>query len=170
MSHPFRKTGYAACLAATIRFSRSVEQFSDGRRKGRARAAQCPVNHQGGCQTRSASPPILYSAIGYGGSVTGQTVKATNRNSDLVLALNAPSTSTPPSTPISPSIPTPPTRSPAGYATIPNAVSALSGLSKYAGLDPALLNLYDASLALDSTPSANRAGVQLNPANSASAG
>ena len=57
-------------------------------------------------------------------------------------------------------------------ATVPNAVSALTGLSHYTGInDAALLNLYNAGQALNvgSSDAANRAGVQLSPVQHVSA-
>lgn len=52
-----------------------------------------------------------------------------------------------------------------------NAMSSLGGLQRYSGIsDAALLNLYNASLAIGSTGEANRAGSQLGPSQSMSAG
>ena len=56
-------------------------------------------------------------------------------------------------------------------ATIPDAMSSLSGLVQYTGLSPTLLNLFDAADALSqsTTAAANRAGVQLAPSSPATA-
>jgi outer membrane autotransporter protein len=84
---------------------------------------------------------LNYSATGFNGTVTGATVTS-GETSDLVLSLAGPRT-------------TP--------ATASNAVSSLGGLGSYTGLEPELLNLYNASLALGTTAEANRAGEQLSP-------
>lgn len=93
---------------------------------------------------------LRYSASGFTGSITGQNVTAEGR-SDLVLTLgSAPTT---------------------GPATIPNSISALTGLSNYTGTSPALLNLFNAGQALNlgSSAEANRAGAQLSPVQHVSA-
>jgi outer membrane autotransporter protein len=86
-------------------------------------------------------------------------------DTDLVVTLSAPSTPTSPSTP-----PTTPAI-PSSRATVPNAVEALTGLSSYTGLNPQLMNLQNAALALDqfgSSAAANHAGKQLVPTSQSS--
>ncbi|WP_449557021.1 autotransporter domain-containing protein [Huaxiibacter chinensis] len=52
-----------------------------------------------------------------------------------------------------------------GQATIPGATAALGGLANYTGISsPQLLDLYNASLALEGKQAANRAGESLSPA------
>ncbi|WP_076592114.1 autotransporter outer membrane beta-barrel domain-containing protein [Herminiimonas arsenitoxidans] len=94
---------------------------------------------------------LNYAASGYTGSLSGSTVTSGGTN-NLVVTLG-----TNPATPA--------TSSP---ATVPNAVAALGGLSRYTGIDPALLNLFNAGQAMNlgSTADANRAGRQLNPVSS----
>ncbi|MFC5431665.1 autotransporter domain-containing protein [Paraburkholderia denitrificans] len=96
---------------------------------------------------------LRYSIAGTTGLVATGAAVANGEKSDLVLTLANATTSTPTSP------------APTG-ATAPNAVSALTGLANYTGISPALLNLYNASLALDaggSTQALNAAGKQLSP-------
>lgn len=65
------------------------------------------------------------------------------------------------STPSEPAAPTQPTRH--GPATIQSATAALGGLGNYSGISPQLLELYNASLAIDGTQEANRVGERLSP-------
>ncbi|MNR95992.1 Outer membrane protein B precursor [compost metagenome] len=94
---------------------------------------------------------LNYAASGYTGSLSGSTVTSGGTN-NLVVTLAA----------------NPATPAPSSPATAPNAVAALGGLSRYTGIDPALLNLFNAGQALSpgSTADANRAGRQLNPTSS----
>lgn len=94
---------------------------------------------------------LIYSATGYNGNIVGSTLIDGN-TSNLLLTLGS-GGSTAPSLP----------------ATTPNAVSAISGLFKYNGTDARLLNVFNASAALDSSAEANRVGAQLNPSWSAMA-
>ncbi|WP_238081864.1 MULTISPECIES: autotransporter outer membrane beta-barrel domain-containing protein [Pseudescherichia] len=50
-----------------------------------------------------------------------------------------------------------------GLATIPSATAALGGLGNYSGISPQLLELYNASLAIEGTQEANRVGERLSP-------
>ncbi|WP_313572673.1 autotransporter domain-containing protein [Pseudescherichia sp.] len=50
-----------------------------------------------------------------------------------------------------------------GQATIPSATAALGGLGNYSGISPQLLELYNASLAIEGTQEANRVGERLSP-------
>ncbi|MFK8257548.1 autotransporter domain-containing protein [Erwinia sp. AnSW2-5] len=106
---------------------------------------------------------LKYSATGYNGSITGAAV-ADGANTDLVLTLSGNST---PGT----NNPTPGNSNNTSHATTTNAVSSLRGLQNYSGIsDAALLNLYNASLAISSTAEANKSGEQLSPHQNASAG
>ncbi|MCG5045539.1 autotransporter domain-containing protein [Enterobacteriaceae bacterium 155047] len=61
--------------------------------------------------------------------------------------------------------PAPTTPNKPGQATIPGATAALGGLANYTGIaSPQLLNLYNASLALEGKQASNRAGESLSPA------
>ncbi|WP_312214231.1 autotransporter domain-containing protein [Pseudescherichia sp.] len=65
-------------------------------------------------------------------------------------------------TPSEPAAPTQPTRH--GPATIQSATAALGGLGNYSGISsPELLELYNASLAIEGTQEANRVGERLSP-------
>ena len=60
--------------------------------------------------------------------------------------------------------PTDPTPAKPVLATIPSATAALGGLASYSGIaSPQLLELYNASLAIDSKSEANRVGERLSP-------
>ncbi len=112
---------------------------------------------------------LHYAATGYTGSIVGTSV-ANGSNTDLVLTLVG--TPTTPGNP-TPGNPTPgnPTTDGPSLATTPNAVASLGGLQRYSGTsNAALLNLYNASLAIGSTAEGNRAGEQLSPNQNASAG
>jgi len=94
---------------------------------------------------------LNYAASGYTGSLSGSNVTSGGTN-NLVVTLAA----------------NPATPAPSSPANDPNAVAALGGLSRYTGIDPALLNLFNAGQAMNlgSTADANRAGRQLNPISS----
>ncbi|WP_254208063.1 autotransporter outer membrane beta-barrel domain-containing protein [Lelliottia amnigena] len=65
---------------------------------------------------------------------------------------------------ITPPVVTPPTQPDRGLATIPSATASLGGLGNYTGIaSPQLLELYNASLAIDSKGEANRVGESLSP-------
>lgn len=92
---------------------------------------------------------LNYSATGYTGVITGASV-INGANNNLVLTLASPSTSGNSGRTI--------------RATTPNAISSLGGLQRYSGTsNAALLNLYNASLAISSVSEANRVGEQLLP-------
>jgi len=106
-----------------------------------------------GTGTNYNAGSLQYSIAGTSGLVVTGAAVANGANSDLVLTVANPGGST------------------TTGATAPNAVSALGGLANYTGISPALLNLYNASLALDasgSTQALNAAGKQLGPATQAS--
>lgn len=90
-----------------------------------------------------------YSALGYSGLLFGTNVNANGRSQLVVNLAGEPASS---------------------LASTPNANAALSGLAKYSGISPALLNLYNAAtaLSLGSSAAATRAGTQLGPAAQAS--
>lgn len=122
---------------------------------------------------------LNYSAAGYAGLVTGSTY-ADAANSALVVTLEdaptPPVTETPPGVtpPVTetPPVVTPPTTTPVtrpGWATIPNATSSLGGLTSYSGISPQLLELYNASLAIDGKKEANRVGERLSTGQNISA-
>jgi outer membrane autotransporter protein len=92
---------------------------------------------------------LIYSATGYSGVITGS-VLVDGSYSDLLLTLGSGSGSTPNLS-----------------ATTPNAVSAISGLFRYSGANAGLLNVFNASAALNSSSEANRAGAQLSPSSNA---
>lgn len=101
---------------------------------------------------------LNYSATGYTGSIVGSSV-ANGSNSDLILTLVGDGTPGQPANEIK------------ALATAPNAIASLNGLKLYSGTsNPALLNLYNASLALNTTAESNKAGEQLSPNQNASAG
>lgn len=69
---------------------------------------------------------------------------------------------TPPTQP-APAEPAPAQPTKRGYATIPSATAALGGLANYSGIaSPQLLNLYNASLAIEGKQEANRVGERLS--------
>lgn len=141
-------TGYGRLVvsgAATIASGSSVSLkalnsygFAIGQRYVVVQAATNGTNYN--------ASDLLYSASGYGGSVTGSTLIEGN-TSNLLLTLGSGGST-----------------SPLIQATTPNAVSAISGLFNYNGTDASLLNVFNASAALGSTAEANRAGAQLSPA------
>ncbi|WP_455813548.1 autotransporter outer membrane beta-barrel domain-containing protein [Pseudomonas graminis] len=99
---------------------------------------------------------LNYLASGYSGLNTGAAVVNGNTSSLVVTLGNI----------INPTNPTTPSTS---YATTGNAISSLKGLKQYSGIAPGLLDLYNASLAIDSTREANRVGEQLSPVQNSSA-
>ncbi|CCJ89878.1 FIG00554992: hypothetical protein [Cronobacter turicensis 564] len=131
---------------------------------------------------------LAYKAVGYDGLVTGSTY-VDESNSALVVQLEkapTPPVVTPPvvekppvdGTPpvvgkppvVTPPVvgkppvvvtpPAPPTAKPG--PTTPNATSSLNGLAHYSGISPQLLELYNASLAIEGTKEANRVGERLS--------
>lgn len=120
---------------------------------------------------------LKYKASGYTGTVKGTEYNDGTRSA-LVLSLvdahavtpvtptpvtTAPGTTTPVVTPTPvTTTPTAPVQTQHGWATIPSATAALSGLTSYSGISPQLLELYNASLAIDSKAEANRVGESLS--------
>ena len=106
---------------------------------------------------------LNYSATGYSGVIKGENVNNAGR-ADLVLTLTATPTPTPGPTPTPTPAPTP------APAPAPAYNGGLGGLQHYTGIsDPALLNLYNASLAMSPTE-APRTNKQLKPTSTNSAG
>ncbi|MEA9983426.1 autotransporter domain-containing protein, partial [Herbaspirillum sp. RTI4] len=120
--------------------------FAQGQRFVVVQAASSGTNYNAGS--------LVYSATGYNGTVTGSSV-VDGSNLDLLLTIG----SLNPAAPVLPVI----------VATKSNAGSALTGLFGYGGVNPNLLNLYNASAALSSTSTSNHAGAQLSPAATAAA-
>lgn len=115
--------------------------FAAGQRYVVISAATTGTNYNAGA--------LNYSATGYTGVITGASV-IDGANNNLVLTLASPSTSGNSGRTI--------------RATTPNAISSLGGLQRYSGTsNAALLNLYNASLAISSVSEANRVGEQLLP-------
>lgn len=141
-----------------------------------------------GADTNYNASTLHYKAVGYNGAVSASTY-VNGQTQALVLELGeentTPVTPTDPTTPTNPTDPTTPTTpvtptSPTdtttpvqptqpvvtptkGIATIPSAVAALSGLNKYSGISsPQLLELFNASKAIDTKKEANRVGESLS--------
>ncbi|EOI3546310.1 autotransporter domain-containing protein [Cronobacter dublinensis] len=119
---------------------------------------------------------LAYKAVGYAGKVTGSTY-VDETNSALVVQLEKAPTPPVPGTPTVPGKPTTPTvpgkppvvvKPPVAPVTGPerattsNATSSLNGLASYSGIAPQLLELYNASLAIEGTKEANRVGERLS--------
>jgi outer membrane autotransporter protein len=178
-------TGYGRLVvsgAATIDSGSTVAlkslntyKFASGQRYVVVTAAQNGTNYNAGT--------LNYLTSGYTGVTSGSVVN-TGNTSNLVLTLSTPTTEIPgettnPTNPGNPDTPTNPTNpgnptNPAtptnpGFATTGNAISSLQGLQKYTGIAPGMLDLYNASLAIDSTGEANKVGEQLSPVQNSSA-
>ncbi|ELY6245982.1 autotransporter domain-containing protein [Cronobacter universalis] len=125
---------------------------------------------------------LAYKAVGYDGLVTGSTY-VDETNSALVVQLEKaptppvvtppvdgtppvvgkPPVVTPPVVGKPPAVVTPPAPPAAKPGpTTPNATSSLNGLAHYSGISPQLLELYNASLAIEGTKEANRVGERLS--------
>lgn len=120
---------------------------------------------------------LNYSAAGYNGLVSGSTY-VDETNSALVVTLaqapTPPVTETPPVAAPGAPVVTPPTAPSApvakpGWATIQNATASLGGLNSYSGISPQLLDLYNASLAIEGKKEANRVGETLSTSQNLSA-
>ncbi|WP_286977706.1 autotransporter domain-containing protein [Pseudomonas sp.] len=116
---------------------------------------------------------LKYAVAGY--DATGATVVDGTQQA-LVVTVGAEQVVTPPVvTPpvvvppvVTPPVITPPA-APINRATTYNAISTTDGLYRYKGLNPDLMNTYNAVAAIDSSAAANRAGAQLNPSATLSA-
>jgi outer membrane autotransporter protein len=94
---------------------------------------------------------LAYSAGSFGATGTTET---SGTSTDLVVTVSPPATT-----------------ASLIHATAPNAVGALTGLASYTGLDPQLMNLQNATFALDefgSSAASNHLGKQLAPISQAS--
>ncbi len=161
----------------------STYQFAEGQRY--------VVINATGAETDYHADQLNYKALGYRGTVNGSVYDATDSKA-LVLTLGAepvviapvepqpeptpevtppvvtePDVTTPivtvPTPPTPPAEPTPAQPTKRGYATIPSATAALGGLARYSGIaSPQLLDLYNASLAIEGKQEANRAGERLS--------
>lgn len=130
----------AAHSAVTLTATSTGYAFANGQR--------FVVVEAGNSNSQYNASTLVYSAVGTTLAVTGQqVVDATSGHTDLVVSIGSGASS-----------------SSSNDATTSNAVSSLGGLQRYSGIsDAALLNLYNASLAIGSTGEANRAGAQLSP-------
>ncbi|MDK4747794.1 autotransporter domain-containing protein [Leclercia adecarboxylata] len=161
----------------------STYQFAEGQRY--------VVINATGAETDYHADRLNYKALGYRGTVNGS-VAEMDESKALVLTLGAepvviapvepqpeptpevtppvvtePDVTTPivtvPTPPTPPAEPTPAQPTKRGYATIPSATAALGGLARYSGIaSPQLLDLYNASLAIEGKQEANRAGERLS--------
>jgi outer membrane autotransporter protein len=119
------------------------------------------------------NPALLnYSVAGYNGAVMGTSV-ADSGKTDLLLtvgALNAATNGNGTSGGGTSSGSTATNSGsasnflPVSSATSDNAASALAGLFRYSGVNPALLSVFNPAAALSSSAAANSAGAQLSPA------
>lgn len=159
----------------------STYKFAEGQR-------YVVINAQG-AETNYNAGELKYKAVGYNGKVFGA-VYQDDANKALVLIVGpedkepevitnptnpgkptnpTPTKPTPgqPTTPTQPSQPAPVEPAQPGkhsWATTPTATAALGGLGNYSGIaSPQLLDLYNASLAIDGTAEANRVGEKLSP-------
>ncbi|ABP62872.1 outer membrane autotransporter barrel domain (plasmid) [Enterobacter sp. 638] len=180
-------TGYGRLIvsgAATIDNGSTVAlkslntyRFAPGQRYVVITAAQNGTNYN--------ANSLNYLTSAYEGVTSGSVVDSGNTSS-LVVSLGAKATDSGTGTPGvptnpgtgTPGVPTNPgTGTPGGgetpvtpgFATTGNAISSLSGLKQYTGIAPGLLDLYNASLAIDSTRDANKVGEQLSPVQNSSA-
>ena len=90
---------------------------------------------------------LNYLTAGFTGVTSGKVVD-TGNTSNLVVTLSP---------------------KPRHYATTDNAISSLQGLQQYTGIAPGLLDLYNASLAIDSSQEGNKVGEQLSTVQNSSA-
>ncbi|WP_406549466.1 autotransporter domain-containing protein [Cronobacter malonaticus] len=135
---------------------------------------------------------LAYKAVGYDGLVTGSTYVDETNSALVVTLQKAPTPpvvtppvvekppvdSTPPVVEKPPVVTPPVVKPPVGKPpvvvtppappvnkpgpTTPNATSSLNGLAHYSGISPQLLELYNASLAIEGTNEANRVGERLS--------
>lgn len=175
---------------ATIDVGSSINLLRTGSTYQFAEGQRYVVINAAGAETNYHADQLKYKALGYRGTVKGSVYEEAE-NKALVLTLGAepvivepvepqpepevtpPVVTEPDVTPPVVTVPTPTQPAPAepapaqptkrGYATIPSATAALGGLAHYSGIaSPQLLNLYNASLAIDGKQEANRAGERLS--------
>jgi len=177
---------------ATIDAGSSVNLLRTGSTYQFAEGQRYVVINATGAETDYHADQLNYKALGYRGTVNGTVYEdAESKALVLTLGAEPvviePVEPTPEVTPpvvaepdvttpvvTEPTPPTPPTKpapaepAPAqpgkrGYATIPSATASLGGLAHYSGIaSPQLLNLYNASLAIEGKQEANRAGERLS--------
>lgn len=113
--------------------------------------------------TQYNTSTLNYKAEGYNGAVKGIEYNDGTHNA-LVLSLTEATVITPVAGTPDVSAPAQPPKQTAqrSLANKQGAAATLSGLTQYSGISPQLLELYNASLAIDSTTEANRAGEQLS--------
>jgi len=139
---------------ANIDANSSVTLLRTGSTYNFAEGQRYVVINAAGAETNYNADKLNYQAIGYNGAVTGS-VYEEGASKALVLTVGAEPE------PSEPTTPTEPIQN--GMATIPSAVAALGGLGNYSGISPQLLELYNASLAIEGTQEANRVGERLSP-------
>lgn len=174
---------------ATIDAGSSVNLLRTGSTYKFAEGQRYVVINAAGAETDYHADALNYKAVGYRGVVNG-TVYEEAESKALVLTLVAepvipdpvepepevtPPVVTQPEvitpeviqptqpapTPVQPVQPTQPAKP--HWATIPSATAALGGLANYSGISsPELLNLYNASLAIEGKQEANRVGERLS--------
>lgn len=108
--------------------------------------------------TQYNASTLKYRAEGYNGAVKGTEYNDGTHNALVLSLTEAPVVSQEVSTPVQP----PKQSALRNLANKQGAAATLSGLTQYSGISPQLLELYNASLAIDSTTEANRAGEQLS--------
>nr|WP_318384192.1 autotransporter domain-containing protein [uncultured Enterobacter sp.] len=179
--------------SATVDSGSSVILGRTGSTYSFAKGQRYVVIDANATDTNYNADTLKYKAVGYTGAVTGSTYNDGTNSALVVTLVNAPTTpvvTTPPTTTpvvttpvvttpvVTPPVVTTPVVTPPvtteptpnkGWATIPNATSSLGGLTSYSGISPQLLNLYNASLAIDGKKEANRVGERLSTGQNISA-
>lgn len=135
---------------ATFAPGSSVSLLSTNHRYGFASGQRFLVVQASGTGTQYNAGNLTYSVAGYSGMVSGQAVTINGTNG-LVVYLDS-------QAPLTPGI----TTTPHDLATTPNAIASLRGLGGYSGFSDGLLNLFNASKAMNSSEEANKAGEQLS--------
>ncbi|MRS89723.1 autotransporter domain-containing protein [Enterobacteriaceae bacterium RIT714] len=170
---------------ATIDEGSSVSLARTGNTYKFAEGQRYVVINATGSGTDYNADKLKYSALGYRGAVNGS-VYEDGANKALVLTVGPEKITPPVVTPpvvtppvvtppvvtppvvtppvVTPPVIAPPTPTKPVLATLPSATAALGGLASYSGISsPQLLDLYNASLAIDSKGEANRVGERLSP-------
>ena len=177
---------------ATIDAGSSVNLLRTGSTYQFAEGQRYVVINAAGAETDYHADQLKYKALGYRGTVNGSVYEeAESKALVLTLGaepvipdpvepqpeptpdVTPPVVTEPEVTPPVVTVPTPTQPAPAepapaqptkrGYATIPSATAALGGLAHYSGISsPQLLDLYNASLAIEGKQEANRAGERLS--------
>ncbi|MEB6380944.1 autotransporter domain-containing protein [Leclercia adecarboxylata] len=177
---------------ATIDAGSSINLLRTGSTYKFAEGQRYVVINAAGAETDYHADQLNYKALGYRGMVNGSVYEDAQSKAlvltlgaepvipDPVEPLPEPQPEptpevtppvvtepeiTPPvvTTPVPPAPEEPAQPGKRGYATIPSATAALGGLANYSGIaSPELLNLYNASLAIEGKKEANRAGERLS--------